>query len=267
MNAFDSKDDHENKTESKGKDFRPHRLILSIAHRPLPNNLLNKLIQETSSKSKQMIEEMEGESYGCDIGEERDNKTVHVLLTGSPSCTQPGRFFKDWETSWSTGEVIFAKFINKLGLQYFNCIPEPGGVRLYGKLVDVKQTDFRYFSSSSSSTPPSSSDDHGQQLHRELVWIAKYVKSYFKLYALTHVSELIIIYPFGTNYHNNDNNTDEKKEGDMHNNIDIDPQDLQNEVNAIFEREWGTTSSEYRQQQTIPDGSRTSIRTILVTSS
>jgi hypothetical protein len=113
------------------------------------------------------------------------NPTAHVLLTGSPCITQPGRTFDTWETQWTPGEQILGQYIQKVGLHHFHRIPKDGEVRLNGKLVDVKQKDFTVF------------ECLEEQLLREFHWVADNVKQHFNLYATIPVSEAVILYPEG----------------------------------------------------------------------
>ena len=178
-----------------------NKLVLSLGHRPLKPDLLNKIIDETTSEANRKLANLQDQvdqltasenhainSNNGAIGyamasEENLNPTVHVLLTGSPQVTKPGRSFDDWETKWTAGEKILSKFIDKIGLQNFHRLPKDGEARMNGKLVDVKQNDF------------SNSDSASTQLKRELSWIATNVAQHFNLYAKSPVSEATILYP------------------------------------------------------------------------
>ena len=204
-----------------------NRLILSIAHRPLPNELLDVLINETCAKSKHQLGSMESTSTMRD--EENITNfipTLHVLLTGSPKVTAPGKSFDDWETKWTSGERIFSKFISEMGLERFHRLPRSGEVRLNGKLVDVKKNDFEF------------SSDRGsvkEQLKKELRWIAINVLQHFNIYAKAPVSDAIILYPYyeSQDSFDSDDDMNEKK---------MEKDEILSTMNEIFREEWSETN-------------------------
>jgi hypothetical protein len=206
-----------------------NRLILSIAHRPLPNDLLDKLINETASKSKQLLAEMEMTSnhHGTNP---ISKQTLHVLLTGSPSITVPGRTYDDWETKWTPGEHIFAKFIDRVGLQKFHRLPRKGEPRLNGKLVDVKQNDFEIDLDGGGSLVE-------EQLRNELLWIAINVKQHFNLYAKAPVSDVVILYPFDHTSVDGDDDDGDGGQGQ----ISMGANEIASTINNIFHKEWSET--------------------------
>jgi hypothetical protein len=193
-----------------------NRLILSIAHRPMQDDVLEELIAETSTSSKRILAEIESAAQREPKNTQRH--TLHVLLTGSPCITLPGKSLDDWDTKWTSGERIFAKYINAIGLNKFHRVPRQGEARLNGKLVDVKQNDFTYDETASVK----------EQLEKELLWIAINVKQHFNLYASAPVSDVVILYPIS-----NENEGDDS---------DHDPQQGEDEIvgtiNHIFQKEW-----------------------------
>lgn len=200
-----------------------NRLVLSLAHRSLSGMILNALVEETAAKTKNELSELQHELnehtqyYHCHHEQknspdpdfiEAKHPTVHVLLTGSPYVTQPGRSFDNWETVWTPGEQVLSKFIDTIGLNKFHRLPKEGEVRLNGKLVDVKQKDFTIY------------EGIETQLRKELTWIADNVKQHFNLYATTPVSEATILFP--VEYASNE----------------MGVQDVMEMLKDIFEREW-----------------------------
>jgi len=201
-----------------------NRLILSLAHRSLGGDILDSLVEETALKTKNILSELQDvlnkhnqdnvDHHEHKNGSDSDfveakNPTVHVLLTGSPYVTQPGRSFDNWETvQWTPGEQVLSKFIDTVGLHKFHRLPKEGEVRLNGKLVDVKQKDFTIH------------EGIETQLRKELTWIAYIVKQHFNLYATAPVSDATIIIP--AEYASDE----------------MDVQEVLKILKEIFDREW-----------------------------
>lgn len=139
-------------TEKETQD----RLLLSLSHAPLPMPLLETLLEQTSSECKSMlksIDEIREKMIQYDQDEKKEvqtqtvskrNTILHVLATGTPYVTKPGKSQPDYIHQWTKGELILARLVDKIGMEKFHRVPKDGETKLAGRLIDVKPSDFEF---------------------------------------------------------------------------------------------------------------------------
>jgi hypothetical protein len=192
-----------------------NELILSFSHRPLSKRAIDQLTDETKDIFFEIDKRLTSE-LAQELSHEgsEGNPVIHVQVTGAPYLYKgkAGRTL-DWEeTTWTEGEKVLSKIIEKIGLNRFHRIAKAGEVQVKGRLVDVKQSDFENVY------------EPEERRKEELTWIAKYVQNELLLVHARRVKRAVLLYPVCSDADS----------------VDYHQDTFEATIKDIFEREWNT---------------------------
>lgn len=169
-----------------------NELILSFSHRPLSKRAIDQLTDETKDQFLTIDERLKSEvaqelshEAPADGNTNITNPVIHVQVTGTPYLYKgkAGRTL-DWEeTTWTEGEKVIGRIIEKIGLNRFHRIAKTGEVQVKGRLIDVRQSDF------------DNVHEPEERRKEELVWIAKHVQNELMLVQASQVKRAVLLYP------------------------------------------------------------------------
>jgi hypothetical protein len=187
-----------------------NQLVLSLSHKPVPQSLLASLVERTASLCEDVLQEHSRQPR------ERA-PTVHMLVTGCPRIIMPGKAQPEYVSHWTPGERILARAVDRIGMNKFHRDVNSDGVKLIGRLVDIKPNDYRpspslvlssSLSSNDSSSNATTDEDtsnvndllsmakwRDRALEEELAWIADRVFRYLVNAKVSHLEKATILFP------------------------------------------------------------------------